>query len=281
MACQRIRVTYARGEALRFLSHQDEFRMWERTLRRSLLPLAYKNGFNPQPHLQFAAPLGLGFSGLQERVDFRLESSYHPDEVHTRLTTAMPPGVVIHSLQEIDLKTPALASELLGADYSLLVHVPMLTDGDLRVARFLARTEIWRTRQRKKCDYRYNLRPLVHDLTYRGQRLDNQYHEFRLRVQMLEGATGRPDEVLCELGLSDHAHLLQRNRLYFTSCVEDQAFFASYTLVQQTDIAHPSHVRPGPSRRRRRYPRSRGRAPRRVSNARAQAFSEKAAEEFR
>jgi len=278
MTFQRIRVTYARGEALRFLSHQDEFRMWERALRRTLLPLAYKNGFNPQPHLQFAAPLGLGFSGLQERVDFRLESPFALAHVQARLTAAMPAGVDIHSLEEVELKAPALSSQLLGADYSLLVQAPQLRDGAQRVTHFLDRTEIWRQRQRKKRNYRYNLRPLVHELTYAGQHPDGIHHEFHLRVQMLDGATGRPDEVLSELGLSAYAHLLQRNCIYFVSLVTDQALFAPYTLVQQADINHPANVRPG-GRQFRRRKRSPGNPT--ATNRQAQAFSEKAAEEFR
>ncbi len=279
MSYQRIRVKYARGERLRFLSHQDEFRMWERTLRRTSLPLAYKNGFNPQPHMQFAAPLGLGFSGLQELVDFRLESPVDLTQVRDRLDAAMPDGVDIHSLQEIELKSPALSSVLLGADYSLLVHAPELKDGPERVTQFLARAEIWRRRQRKKREYRYNLRPLVHELAYVG-RHPGQHHEFRLRVQMLDGATGRPDEVLSELDLSAHAHLLQRNRIYFSSRPEDQRLFAPYALAQQVDIQHPDNESPAPSsRRRRRHKKTKDGAWK--STAQAQAFSEKAAEEFR
>ena len=55
---QRVRFTYEKGDAIKFISHQDESRLWERTLRRADLPLLYKRGFNPQPHIQFAAPLG-------------------------------------------------------------------------------------------------------------------------------------------------------------------------------------------------------------------------------
>lgn len=281
MVPQRIRVTYARGEALRFLSHQDEFRMWERALRRSLLPLAYKNGFNPQPHLQFAAPLGLGFSGLQELVDFRLESPLDLVQVQSRLAATMPAGVDIQDLQEIALKAPALSSQLLGADYSLLVQAPNLGDSGQRVRHFLARAEIWRKRQRKKREYRYNLRPLVHELAYVGPHPDGMHHEFHLRVQMLDGATGRPDEVLSELDLSDYAHVLQRNRIYFASRAEDQALFAPYTLARQADIDHPDNEPPGRSRRRRRRKQAQRDAPATDRNARSQAFSEKAAEEFR
>ena len=65
---QRVRLLHAKGEAVKFISHQDEFRLWERTLRRAGLPLLYKQGFNPQPHMHFAAPLGVGFTDNEANV---------------------------------------------------------------------------------------------------------------------------------------------------------------------------------------------------------------------
>ncbi len=46
---QRIRITYARGEATKFVGHLDLIRFWERAFRRAELPLAYSEGFNPPP----------------------------------------------------------------------------------------------------------------------------------------------------------------------------------------------------------------------------------------
>lgn len=274
---QRIRVTYARGDALRFISHQDEFRMWERALRRTHMPLAYKNGFNPQPHILFAAPLGLGFSGRRELMDFRLEEAMPPAEIQDRLAAAMPPGVEIRELVEIPLQTPALTNSILGADYVLRVDSPDLMDGAQRVAELLTQREIWRTRQRKGRTYQYNLRPLIHALTYRAPASPSDWHEFHLRVQMLQGATGRPDEVLDELGLAPHAHVLERVRLYFSTLPDDAAVFAPYALASQADVTHPDSL--GSSRRRKR--RERPRAARKEPEQRPQEFGAKAADEFR
>src|SRR3954468_21090512 len=69
---QRMRFIYEKGEAIKFISHQDEFRLWERSLRRADLPLLYKQGFNPQPHLVFASPLGVGNTGANEPIDIIL-----------------------------------------------------------------------------------------------------------------------------------------------------------------------------------------------------------------
>ena len=273
---QRLRLTYARGESLRFISHQDEFRMWERTIRRTRMPLAYKKGFNPQPHMQFAAPLGVGFSGSRELMDFRLETPLPETEVAERLTKALAPGVKIVNLQTVELRSTPLQASLLGADYTLLVQTAALPDGHRRVDEFLERTEIWRTRQRKGREYRYNLRPVVHELSFAGPTADGQNVAFQLRVQLLEGATGRPDEVLAELGLTDFPHLLHRDRLYFSSEAEDAAVFVPYTLVRQADIAFSKEAKPKVQRRTRVHTQGKG-----ISVDRPQAFGNKAADEFR
>ena len=280
---QRLRLTYARDESLRFISHQDEFRMWERTIRRTQMPLAYKKGFNPQPHMQFAAPLGVGFSGSRELMDFRLESPLPETEVAVRLTKALVPGVRIVNLQTVELRSTPLQATLLGADYTLLVQTSGLPDGHSRVREFQVRTEIWRARQRKGRAYRYNLRPLVHELSYAGPTADGLHVAFPLRVQLLEGATGRPDEVLAELGLTDFPHLLHRDRLYFSSQAEDAAVFASYALVRQADIAFPEETQSRPRKHRRQKPQrdrqhTQGKGD---SMDRPQDFGSKAADEFR
>lgn len=248
--------------------------MWERAIRRTRLPLAYKQGFNPQPHMQFAAPLGVGFSGSREIMDFRLDSVLPTAMIAERLTQALPQGVGVLQLFPVELKSDPLQASLLGADYSLLVQAPRIPDGADRAERFLAKSEIWRKRQRKGREYTYNLRPLVHELSYEGPAEDGLNQAFSLRVQMLEGATGRPDEVLAEMGLDTFAHLLHRERLYFSTSREDAAVFSHYSLARQEDVASSADKAARQRRRRR------GKGKKRPSNQQAQAFGEKAADEF-
>ncbi len=91
-ARQRVRILYKKGEEAKFISHQDEFRAWERTLRRANLPLLYKQGFNPRPHIQFASPLGVGFTGVREPVDITFSSSLPLAELSGRISAKLPPG---------------------------------------------------------------------------------------------------------------------------------------------------------------------------------------------
>ncbi len=239
----RLRLTYAKGEGVKFISHQDEFRLWERALRRAQLPLLYKRGFNPQPHMQFAAPLGVGFTGAEEYLDVVLAPPVPPAEVEARLRAKLPPAVTLHSAQVLPLHAPSLALTLIGADYTIILYV---SDQELpqkaletRIAEFLARTEIHMERQRKKERYGYNLRPVVFEVQAGGYDAAAEEHTIFVRVQARTGATGRPDEVLKALGLDDLPRTLRRDRLYFAHVEEDAALFAAYPVIEQAEIARP------------------------------------------
>ena len=277
---QRLRVVYSRGEVLRFISHKDEFRMWERALRRTMLPVAYKQGFNPQPHIQFAAPLAVGCCGRAEHMDFRLSERMPVVQVESRLKAKLPPGVSIRSMQEIPVKSQPLQGLLTGADYRIRVVAPETATGPQAVQEFLARGIVWRERERKGHPYRYNLRPLVHHLAWTGFDATGPCHNLLLRVQMVEGATGRPDEVVDELGLSEHALALERTRLYFANEPDTDTAFPPDTLASQADVRDP-HAPPRPPRRQRRRGRRRKQEGNVQAQQKVQSFSDKAADEFR
>ncbi len=259
---QRLRIHYAKGEAVKFISHHDEFRLWERALRRSGLPLLYKQGFNPQPHMQFAAPLGVGITGVRELLDIILSPPQPLDDVAERLRAKLPPGVTLVDVGELSDKTTALQNLIIGADYAIVLYAePGEIDGaDLqaRIDRLLATDEIWRVRERKGNPYAYNLRPLVFELRYTGYDAATEEHRIFLRVQMRSGATGRPDEVVDALGLDDFPRTLRREYLYFEDVAEDAAVMAAYPVVEQAQVAAPkgllqqvSRVAPAADTRRR------------------------------
>ena len=240
---QRIRLIYEKGEPVKFISHQDEFRLWERTLRRADLPLLYKQGFNPQPHIQFASPLGVGITGANEPIDITLSPPVPLEEVEALIKAKLPPGVYLRAIGEVPLQTPSLQSLLIGADYTILLYAEpgeLESDAiDQAIANVLAQSEIWRERQRKGESYTYNLRPLIFELVNRGYDAVKEEHTIFLRVQQRSGATGRPDEVVAALGLDDHARTLRRERLYYADQPEDVALFAAYPVIEQSAIAAP------------------------------------------
>jgi radical SAM-linked protein len=274
---QRLRLTYEKGEAIKFISHQDEFRLWERTLRRADLPLLYSQGFTPQPQLQFASPLGVGITGVNEFLDITLSPPVSLAEVEQRTRAKLPPGVVLHAVAEVPLKTEALQGLLIGADYTILIYAepdeiaPALITKTIE--QFLAQQTVWRERERKGEKYIYNLRPLVFELTYIGYAPDREEHQIFLRVQQREGATGRPDEVVAALGFEDYARTLRRDRVYLANQPADLAMFAAYPLIHQDEIAHPANAK-HKSRRRR------GAPIHHTPHKTGQSISERAGDEF-
>jgi radical SAM-linked protein len=244
---QRVRIHYAKGELIKFISHHDEFRLWERALRRADLPLLYKQGFNPQPHIQFAAPLGVGITGANEPLDIILAPPLPLDEVAARLRAKLPPGVILQAVEEAPLASDALQNRIIGADYTIVIFAEPGEIADAlieeRVQAFLQSETIWRERQRKGRFYTYNLRPLVFVLRNLGYDAALEEHHIFLRVQMRSGATGRPDEVVDALGFDDFARTLRRDRIYFAGNADDEAIFAPYPVVLQEDVAAPHGVR--------------------------------------
>ncbi len=83
----RLRLKFSRGEELKYISHLDLMRLWERALRRARIPIAYSEGFSPHPRLSLAAPLALGITSEAELIDIFLERRLAPG----LLTSALPP----------------------------------------------------------------------------------------------------------------------------------------------------------------------------------------------
>lgn len=276
---QRVRLTYEKGEAVKFISHHDEFRLWERVLRRADLPILYKRGFNPQPHMQIAAPLGVGITGVCEFLDITFSPPVPLAELTERIRTKLPPGVFLHDVVEVPLKTASLQSVLIGADYTILIFAePGEIDPTLieeRIATFLNKTEVWRERERKGQKYIYNLRPLALELRYDGYDTTAEEHRIFLRVQQRPGATGRPDEVVDAMGFDDFARTLRRDRLYFSDSEADVTVFAGYPVIEQASITKDEGHSP---RRRKRRGRDRPKAP--AGTPEGRSISERAGDEF-
>ncbi len=65
----RLRIRFKRGEEIKFISHLDLIRVWQRAFRRAGVVLAYSEGFNPHPRISLASPLALGITADAELMD--------------------------------------------------------------------------------------------------------------------------------------------------------------------------------------------------------------------
>src|SRR5438876_10293717 len=114
---QRLRVTYERGEALRFVGHLDLMRFWERALRRAGLVVAYSEGFTPHPQIALGAPLPMGVTADDEMVDVFMAEPVATGAFSDRIAQQLPPGVVLRAVQEVPVGAPSLQSRVRAAEF--------------------------------------------------------------------------------------------------------------------------------------------------------------------
>src|SRR5262249_15642803 len=113
----RIRITFAKQGALRYTGHLDLHKLWERAARRVQLQLAYWQGFHPQPKINIAAALPLGFSSHCEIMDMKLEKEIVLDGLKEKLQQTLPGGIQVLKVEETDERAPALQTQLVAAEY--------------------------------------------------------------------------------------------------------------------------------------------------------------------
>ena len=207
----RIRISFSKTSAMRYTSHLDLHRTWERTFRRAGISLAYSHGFNPHPRLQLACALPLGFTSDCELLDaWLIAEDYFEMDARDRLEKAVPPGLLVHRVTPVDLQSPALQTRVRSTRYlaTLLEPIPDLVQ---RVTDLLTTVSLPRLRRGKP----YDLRPLIEDLhLVPSGKIDFQRLEMQLAAR--ESHTGRPEEVLEALFLSPLSVRIHRTQLLLT-----------------------------------------------------------------
>ncbi len=206
----RARITFTKQGALRYIGHLDLHRLWERAMRRAELPLTYSQGFHPQPKINLAAALPLGFSSRGEVLDVRLNEEIPTEEIATRLKVNLPADIRVTKVESVDERAPALQTQVLSATYE--VHLTEPVDGpDLtrKVEELMLSESLPRERRGKS----YDLRPLIEMLSVVTEANGELW--LRMTLSARDGATGRPEEVLNVLGIEPEYTRVERTRLIF------------------------------------------------------------------
>jgi Uncharacterized protein conserved in bacteria (DUF2344) len=146
----RIRLRFSKLGKVRFTSHRDTARIWERALRRVDAPVAYSEGFSPRPRLSFGLALSTGHESLGEYLDVDLdlpEDQLDLDQLITRLDPALPVGFTVQGASVVEPGTPSVS---------------------VAVEQLLHRDQLVVTRERKGRDVTEDLRPALLELAPQG-----------------------------------------------------------------------------------------------------------------
>jgi radical SAM-linked protein len=189
---QRLRIRYAKRGRLRFTSHRDFSRAFERAIFRARLPMAYSSGFNPHPRISYAGASPTGAASEAEYVEIGLAEVVDPAAIQTLLEEALPDGLDV--LEVVESAGGSLADLLTGSHW--LIDVVADPDACVAaVATFLATDAVLVERMTKKGLREFDCRSSVVSLSAAahgdGARLDMVLRHAVPAV--------RPDDVLSGL----------------------------------------------------------------------------------
>jgi radical SAM-linked protein len=214
MAVTRFRVTFTKGQPVRYISHLDLMRTWERTFRRAGLEVAHTEGFNPRPRLVFASALALGVTSDGELMDVFLNGDVDAASVRAALAAAAAPGIDVVELEAVPLEEPPLMSRPFVAEYRVTLQTEVSREAaQARIDSVLAQATIPYERTRKGKTTTADLRPALESIWVHAWDGAKQVG-LRLPVDQ-SGANVKPDEVIATVDSSWRVSLVHRQALRF------------------------------------------------------------------
>ena len=178
----RMVMRFGKNARLRFISHLDLQRFYQRALNRSGLPIAFSQGFNPHPVMAFASALALGWTSEYEMLDVKLAVPIGRRKAEEAMRGALPEGLPVLEVKLIDDRASSLMPLVRASDYRISgsgISREMLDD-------FLARESVMAMRKTKSGEKLVDIRPMALDL-----RLEDG--DLMARLSLTDKDTLKPD----------------------------------------------------------------------------------------
>jgi len=198
-----IRFKFQRKEALRFLSHLDQLRLFQRAFRRANIEIEHSHGFNPHPKLAFAQAMSVGMVSDEEYADVTVKGTITIDEFMQKINKALPEGLCVIDAWYIEKGTLSLNASMAESEYELNVDLlyPIAEETVQKaVDALLTKQEIIIQRRTKKGKIKEkDIRPFIKALEIK--KIEALSITFRLTVIYIEQQCVKPMIVLEKLNL--------------------------------------------------------------------------------
>jgi len=184
----RIQVKFIKQGSLRFISHHNLMKLFERAIRRARISVKMSEGYNPRPKIAYPLALPVGIKGIDEKLEMELCEQMEVSELETRLKKQLPENMQITSVEPITSKVKSTVKDV--------TYVVIPKNGKMPEAgitdELLSKDDVIIQRKGKK--RAFNIRPSIERIKTDSQSID-------LDLKMTPEGMARPEEVLLHLGL--------------------------------------------------------------------------------
>lgn len=150
---------YSRGEKVKYISHLDFIRMFHRSVRRSGLPMAFSQGFNPHPIMTVAMPLSVGVTSDSEYMKIGFDGDFSEDKIISDLNRALPDGFEVLAAKKVEGKELDFA-KFDRAEY--IVEAELEEEAVPDIEEFLQNEQILVMKKSKSGVRETDIRPYIH-----------------------------------------------------------------------------------------------------------------------
>ncbi len=198
-AVQRLRLRYTKRGRLRFTSHRDIARAFERALRRAQVPMAYSAGFSPHPKISWVGAAPTGVASEAEYVEISVAVRVEPDRLRAALDASLPDGIDVVEVVEA-VPGSSLPDLVQGSQWQVRLPGVALADAQRAVEAFVAAPEVLVQRLVKDGVRTLDARAATVALTVSSTPQEEGCATLHLVVRHVTPAV-RPDDVLSGLRL--------------------------------------------------------------------------------
>lgn len=161
---------FSKSGTICYISHLDLMRVFQRAIKKTGIKQSYSQGFNPHPKMGFGQPLSLGYTGLNEYMEFETEENYEPDQLKNTLSDVMPEGLKINECRRIESLKKTLASVTEAAEYiiSIPLKEPVGMESNDMYSRYMSQDYIicLKKQKKKKELAEVDIKPMIRNLIF-------------------------------------------------------------------------------------------------------------------
>ena len=182
----RALIRFGKQPRLRFISHLDLQRFFQRAVNRTGLPIAWTQGFNPHPVMSFGSALALGWTSEYEVIDFKLSAPMGRGRVEAAVRAALPEDLPVLETRMIDDRHPAPMALVRLSDYRVTLSGENSEKVLEQIPAFLASDCVMAVKKSKSGEKSVNIRPMALSI-------DPGASGFTCRLSLTEQSTLKPD----------------------------------------------------------------------------------------